>query len=80
LTEGNYLLLKQAPWSALRSLFDMTIRIETTVETLRDRLQARWRGFGLAEDEVQRKVETNDLPNARFVMENSAADDLVLRT
>jgi pantothenate kinase len=73
--EGNYLLLDQAPWSELRSLFDVTVKITASVDTLRDRLQARWRGFGLAESEVMRKVEENDLPNARFVIDHSGSAD-----
>jgi pantothenate kinase len=80
IAEGNYLLLQQAPWTSLRPLYDITVKLETSEETLRSRLEARWRGFGLAEADVARKVEDNDLPNARFVLANSGGMHLVLHT
>lgn len=78
--EGNYLLLDQSPWSDMRPLFDVTVKIIASVDTLRDRLQARWRGFGLGESEVTRKVEDNDLPNARFVIDHSGLADYSIAT
>jgi pantothenate kinase len=72
-TEGNYLLIKTPPWSTLAPLFDATVMIECDQATLRDRLVARWRGLGLNEDEIARKVEINDLPNGSFVVEQSVA-------
>ncbi|NJM28755.1 MAG: nucleoside triphosphate hydrolase [Rhizobiales bacterium] len=80
LTEGNYLLLSHEPWSLLRPLFDLTVKIETPIDILRNRLDARWREFGLPENEVRRKVDSNDLPNARFVIDNSGPADFVIRT
>ncbi|MFN0194746.1 MAG: nucleoside triphosphate hydrolase [Aestuariivirga sp.] len=80
LTEGNYLLLSHEPWSLLAPLFDLTVKVETTIDVLRNRLDARWREFGLPENEVRRKVDSNDLPNARFVIDNSGPADFVIRT
>lgn len=69
--EGNYLLLGMAPWAALRELFDVTVAAVVPEEVLRDRLAARWRGYGLSADAIEAKVEGNDLPNGRFVASNS---------
>jgi pantothenate kinase len=80
LTEGNYLLLAQEPWQPLRELFDMTVKISTPVDTLRERLLQRWRGYKLPENEAHRKVDENDLPNAQFVIEKSGPSDFVLQT
>jgi pantothenate kinase len=77
-TEGNYLLLDAEPWKGLRSLFDVTVKVDASLETLRDRLLARWRGFGLPESDVVRKTEENDLPNARYVVENSGDADFII--
>ncbi len=35
-------------------------------------LRDRWLGFGLGEEEINRKVEENDLPNGRFITSASA--------
>lgn len=78
--EGNYLLLDQPPWDALAAFFDITVMIKTAPETLRDRLTNRWEGFGLAAADIQRKVEQNDLPNGKFVIENSRSADFTLQT
>jgi pantothenate kinase len=80
LTEGNYLLLTDEPWSKLRVLFDMTVKVETHIDVLRERLNARWLGFGLPENEVRRKVVGNDLPNAQFVIDKSGAADFAVET
>lgn len=80
LAEGNYLLLEQQPWQELRKLFSITVKIVTPLDVIEQRLLARWRGFGLPEAEVMRKVSANDLPNARFVIDNSGAADFALPT
>lgn len=76
--EGNYLLAKQAPWDRLKPIFDLSVFIDVDVETLRRRLQARWRGYGLDQQDIARKVEENDLPNGIFIMSNSVEPDLRL--
>jgi pantothenate kinase len=73
--EGNWLLLDQEPWSALRPLFDLTVMIEVPEEELRRRLRLRWEGFGLTEDEIAWKLDGNDLPNGRLVRDASAPAD-----
>lgn len=78
LVEGNYLLLRAAPWSRLAPLFDVTAMIAVAPETLRDRLGARWRDAGMSAAETLAKLEENDLPNGRLVMAESVAPDIWL--
>lgn len=77
LAEGNYLLLRDAPWSSLRPLFDLTVMIDVPEPELRRRLRGRWLGFGLTEAEIAAKLEDNDLPNGRKVLADSIAPDLI---
>jgi pantothenate kinase len=73
--EGNYLLLRRAPWSDLLRLFDVTVFIETPDAILRERLSARWREAKLTPDQIAKKFEDNDLPNGRLVASESAEPD-----
>jgi len=75
IVEGNWLLLAQEPWDSLRPLFDLTVLIEVPEATLRQRLTARWQGYGLTPDEIAQKIEGNDLPNARLVAGASITPD-----
>jgi pantothenate kinase len=76
--EGNYLMLAEAPWSRLRPTFDISVSVEASEETLRQRLTERWRGYNLPPAEIEAKVEGNDLPNARYVMAMSAPADFAV--
>lgn len=76
--EGNYLLLDRAPWSDLAPHFDLTVMIEVPEAELRRRLTLRWEGYRLPPDEIRRKLDEVDLPNARTVMRESRAADLRL--
>ena len=80
IAEGNYLLLDEEPWSALQPLFDVTVFIDVDEATLRARLEERWRGYGLREEQIRAKVEENDLPNGRHVITGSVAADYRVRT
>lgn len=77
--EGNYLLAAQSPWNRLKPIFDFTVFVEVGEEDLRERLRARWRGFGLDEPEINRKVEENDLPNGIFIIQTASDPDLKLK-
>jgi pantothenate kinase len=77
--EGNWLLLDQAPWDGLRSLFDASVMVEVSDQTLRARLRGRWERLGLSEAEIVAKLEENDLPNGRLVRDGSTAPDWRLR-
>ncbi|MDP2061671.1 MAG: nucleoside/nucleotide kinase family protein [Phaeovulum sp.] len=78
--EGNYLLLAEGDWAALRDLFELTVMIETSEADLNARLTRRWQDLGLAPEAIAAKVEGNDLPNGRRVIGQSARADFRLRT
>ena len=78
LVEGNYLLLGQPGWERLKPLFDFTISLQVPEVELERRLLARWRGFGLDEADAQTKALSNDIPNARLVLAESAPADLTV--
>jgi pantothenate kinase len=66
-SEGNYLLLDETPWSELRNLFDEIWFIDSTIETLMPRLLARHKAGGRNEEETLAKIESTDLPNAKLI-------------
>lgn len=78
IVEGNWLLLKDDPWPALLPLFDLTVMVEVPEPELRRRLTKRWEGYGLSADEMARKLEGNDLPNGRRVMQDSCVSDFLV--
>ena len=80
LVEGNYLLLDQDPWKKLAPLFDLRVMLEVPIATLRSRLEARWRDLGHDAAEIASKVDGNDLPNARLVIETTSKMDFILST
>jgi len=77
--EGNYLLARETPWDRLKPIFDLTVFVDVEEDDLRARLRDRWLGFGLGEEEINRKVEENDLPNGRFITSTSAEPDIRIR-
>ncbi len=75
LVEGNYLLLDDPDWAALRAHFDATVFLRVDEPTLAARLADRWQGYGLDAATIRAKIEENDLPNARLVNARSVAAD-----
>ncbi|SMP21294.1 nucleoside/nucleotide kinase family protein [Shimia sagamensis] len=80
IVEGNYLLLNRPPWDKLRSYFDFTTMIICEEAILRNRLLERWSAFDIEENDAVRKVDENDLPNARLVTLESQAPQFTLMT
>lgn len=76
--EGNYLLLRDAPWDGLAPLWDLTVFLDVPEAELERRLVARWLHHGLDLAAARHRAEANDLPNARIVVERSAHAHLVL--
>ncbi len=76
--EGNYLLLDEAPWAALGASWDLTVFLDVPEATLRQRLIDRWLTHGLDPKAAEDRAEANDLPNARRVIGNLVAPDIVL--
>lgn len=77
--EGNYLLLGEAPWNQLKPLFDVTVFLDVPIETIEQRLFGRIKDHGHDEDYARNWILSNDLPNARIVVEKSTAADIVFR-
>lgn len=75
--EGNYLLLKSAPWVSLKKLFTTTVFISPPREVLRDRLLQRWIDHGLSRDAALKRASGNDLPNAERILDESDVADLI---
>lgn len=78
LIEGNYLLLKQAPWSSLRDLFDYTIYLNVPLEELERRMTQRWLDHGFDMEYTTNWIASNDMPNIREVIANSGPADLTI--
>ena len=78
IVEGNYLLLNAAPWNALGSLFDTTVFLNVPMETLQERLAARWKDLNQEDRSI--KLEENDLPNARLVCSESRSPEFIVGT
>ncbi len=77
LVEGNYLLLDAPGWADLFPLWDLRIRLDVPLETLRARLIARWLEHGLPQEAAIARAEENDLRNARLVNARALAADVV---
>ncbi|BDA86395.1 nucleoside triphosphate hydrolase [Aureimonas sp. SA4125] len=80
LVEGNYLLLDEPGWCDLKPLFDVTVMLVADPAVLEARLTERWMGFGLEGEDMRQKMEGNDLPNLRLVLDHSLPADFCLRT
>jgi pantothenate kinase len=78
LFEGNYLLLRDAPWAELLPHWTQTVWVDAPHGQLRDRLMRRWYAEGLDEAGARVRVDGNDLPNVEFVKARSTPADLEL--
>ena len=75
LTEGNYLLLDQEPWSSLKDIFDLSFYLDVPSEILNERLIQRWLDHGLLFDDAVIRAESNDFINASLVSNHSTNSD-----
>lgn len=78
LVEGNYLLLDEPGWSDLNDLWSLKIFLDVDLQTLEARLTDRWLSFGLPLEAAKARALSNDIPNAKRVLQNSSPGDLVL--
>ncbi len=76
--EGNYLLLDEEPWRALRPLWDLSVYLKVPEDTLRARLIQRWLDHGLNPQAAAARATSNDLPNALHIARHSSEADIVL--
>lgn len=79
LIEGNYLLLDKPIWRELKKHFSLTINIDVSADTLKERLVNRWLHYGLSEKDALSKALSNDIPNAQTVIEQSMAADILFK-
>lgn len=78
ITEGNYLLLEDQPWSALSPLFDLTVAVAATRELVSSRILERWRSFGFDAETAHERLNNNDLLNAELTIAQSRPADLTV--
>lgn len=71
IVEGNYLLLRQTGWNELSPYFDCTIMLDVPFDILEARLIQRWLDHGHTEEQARQRALSNDIPNARTVVEES---------
>ena len=77
-TEGNYLLLDEPRWLAVRDQLDAVWHVHVDEELRLERLVARHERFGKTPDEARAWVERVDQPNAVLVEAAAHRADLVL--
>ena len=78
-TEGNYLLLDEPRWRAVRAEIDVVWHLRQRDDaTRRERLLARHVAFGKTPDEARAWVARVDEPNARLVEAAAERADLVV--
>jgi pantothenate kinase len=80
LVEGNYLLLKSDPeWAPIAELLHHKLFLDVPEVVLRKRLEERhmeaWR---ISREEAISRIETNDLLNARLIVETKMYADQVI--
>ncbi|QFR95110.1 nucleoside/nucleotide kinase family protein [Streptomyces tsukubensis] len=78
ITEGNYLLLDEPPWTRLRPLLTETWWIGLPDEERVTRLVTRHEQFGRAPDHARAFVHTSDETNARRVAPSRVHADLLV--
>ncbi|OIQ45765.1 MAG: hypothetical protein BM558_02585 [Roseobacter sp. MedPE-SW] len=69
--EGNYLLFDAPVWKDLHPLWDVSIRLDVPLETLRHRLVQRWINFGLPRDQAEQRAMDNDMVNAQAISDHA---------
>lgn len=79
LVEGNYLLLKTAPWSELSQFFDITVALDVCRDTLQSRLIDRLISHGFSEPRAREKALSSDMVNVSYVQDKSCKADYSLK-
>lgn len=78
-TEGNYLLLNEKPWTDLGAFYDLTVMIDVPESELDRRLLARWDFYGKTPEQARAWIDGNDMPNIRRVQQGSRMHDVRVR-
>lgn len=75
-TEGNYLLLDDGPWAAVRAVLDECWYVDLPQDVRRERLAARHRDHGWTPDAAWGRTLGSDEANARLVSATRDRADL----
>ena len=78
LTEGNYLLLEDAPWCQLAEVLDETWYLDVPDDLRASRLLARHMRFGRTEQQARDWIASTDEPNAVRIAQGRARADVQL--
>ncbi|WP_189442751.1 nucleoside/nucleotide kinase family protein [Salinicola rhizosphaerae] len=78
ITEGNYLLLNDAPWPQVRECLDEVWYLDVDREVREQRLVARHMQFGRSEREAREWVANTDAPNAERIEATAGTADRLL--
>jgi pantothenate kinase len=79
ITEGNYLLLDEGPWSGVAALLDDCWYVDIDPALRMERLVARHREFGRSTVQAVDWVERTDEPNARRIEATRGRARIVFR-
>ncbi len=80
LVEGNYLFLNSAPWDQLGAYWHTSLFIDPGMPVIEQRLKQRWLDQGLTLEQSNTRVQANDIPNAKTVLQHSdsASTDVII--
>lgn len=79
IVEGNYLFLNRPVWSQLATCLDLRVFLDVPLDTLEQRLIQRWIDHGLDRQAAITRALSNDIPNARTVIQESCSAHFVLK-
>ncbi|TDD52637.1 nucleoside/nucleotide kinase family protein [Kribbella antibiotica] len=79
ITEGNYLLLDELPWTTVRTVLDQCWYVEVPEELRHQRLEARHMQFGRTQEEAHERTFGSDEHNAKLIAATAAAADAVVQ-
>ncbi|CAI5760163.1 unnamed protein product [Candida verbasci] len=80
--EGNYVSLKDEPWSEISEFMDDTWFIITPPDLVRSRIIKRHLDSGIAQTELEaiERADGNDLINANYIISNSKQSNVLIIT
>ena len=78
ITEGNYLLLEDAPWNQLPAVLDEIWYLDVPDELRCARLLARHKRFGRTQQQALNWMASTDEPNALRIAQGRARADVVV--
>jgi pantothenate kinase len=80
ITEGNYLLIEEAPWDELKGLFDFSYFVQCDLAILEDRVYKRHKLVGCTEEEARDRVVRNDSLNAQYILTTAGRADKIIQS